>query len=169
MGVWSKKYPANLVPAAWEKREGAVNKALKKNYRITDALKRAYYIFLHWEGRQYVEDDLVARNIKAAMEKGDAFLIEQSLRLCQKKEDYLGELKKALDAVKTQADALAKDIKASALVSRMERAFVEEMAKQCVPLVLEVRREIEKAEAALWQARTELSKKLTSPKAPGKP
>ena len=84
------------------------------------------------------------------MEKGDPFLIEEGLRFCQKKDGYLGELKKALDAAKGIADALARDIKASPLVSRMERAYMEEMAKECVSLVVEVRRQIDASEAKLW-------------------
>jgi len=169
MGVWSKPYPAHLVASAWEKHEVVLGKLLKKSLRITEALKRAYYVFLHWEGRQFVEDDQVAKNIKTALDKGDPFLIEEGLRFCQKKDGYLGELKKALDAAKGMADALARDIKASPLVSRIERAYVEEMAKECVSLVVVVRKEIEASEAKLWQARTELSKKLAAGKGPGKP
>jgi len=103
------------------------------------------------------------------VEKGDPFLIEEGLRFCQKKDGYLGELKKALDAAKGIADALARDIKASPLVSRMERAYMEEMAKECVSLVVEVRRQIDASEAKLCRRGPNCPSNWRGAKAPESP
>jgi len=162
MSVWPKNYPAHLQHTAWEKREQALEKLLHKNFHLTQTLGHLHHTFVFWEGWQYLQDTAVPKNIKRAMEIGDPFLIDESLRAYEKRDLYLATLKKEMDAVKQKAGIIAKQIQPNIILTIIGNGYLQAMIKECDAFFAAIHKEIETSGALLWKAREELSKKLNS-------
>lgn len=79
---------------------------------------------------------------------------------CRDKDKYIHQVQAKLDAVKKLVEAVAKEFKASTVVPKSAREFLEGMAKDCTAFLPLVRKQIEDTETKIKAELQKAGKKV---------